>query len=140
MHVAVIGAGIAGLVAAYRLSHSGHRVTVLETQARTGGRALTIRSFFPDELVGQAGPSRFLGDFRRVFDYAGKFGLELAPYYPGSGTVVAYFKEKRIEEYHPSPECRRSSTTDPPCSSKDDPPHVRVWRDARLPSSNLVAR
>ncbi len=103
-HVAVIGAGIAGLIAAYRLSHSGYRVTVLETQSRTGGRAVTIRSFFPEGLIGQAGPSRFLGDFQRVFHYAGKFGLELCPYYPGSGTVVAYFKGKRIAEYHPSPE------------------------------------
>jgi len=102
--VAVIGAGIAGLVAANRLSSYGHNVTVLETQSRIGGRAVTIRSFFPDELIGQAGPSRFPGDFKRVIDYARKLGLELVPFYPDYGTVVAYFRGKRIEEYHPSPE------------------------------------
>lgn len=38
MHVAVIGAGPAGLTAAYRLRSSGHEVTVFEANAEAGGR------------------------------------------------------------------------------------------------------
>lgn len=38
MHVAVIGAGPAGLTAAYRLRGGGHEVTVLEAAAEPGGR------------------------------------------------------------------------------------------------------
>ena len=38
MQIAVIGAGAAGLTAAFRLTQAGHRVTVLEAQPYVGGR------------------------------------------------------------------------------------------------------
>jgi monoamine oxidase len=41
--VVILGAGIAGLVAAYELRKAGYRVTVLEARARPGGRSWTIR-------------------------------------------------------------------------------------------------
>lgn len=40
-HVVVVGGGIAGLAAAYRLSGAGHRVTVLEADDRVGGKLRT---------------------------------------------------------------------------------------------------
>jgi monoamine oxidase len=102
--VVVIGAGIAGLTAARRLGELGHKVTVLETQSRVGGRAITIREGLASELIAETGPSRYPADFRRVLDYAGKFGMKLLPFYPDSGAVVAYLRGKLIQEYEPGPE------------------------------------
>ena len=45
--VVVLGAGMAGLVAAYELKRQGHDVVVLEAQNRVGGRVLTCREFAP---------------------------------------------------------------------------------------------
>ncbi|MEM9034138.1 MAG: FAD-dependent oxidoreductase [Actinomycetota bacterium] len=42
-HTVVVGAGLAGLVAANDLVDAGHRVTVLETRGSAGGRARTDR-------------------------------------------------------------------------------------------------
>src|SRR5580700_7578559 len=41
--VLVLGAGMAGLVAAYELRNAGYRVQVLEYNARAGGRNWTLR-------------------------------------------------------------------------------------------------
>ncbi len=99
--VVVVGAGFAGLSAAYHLGNSGHHVTVLETQSRIGGRAVTIRHPFASGLVAEAGPARFLPDFVRVSGFARQFGLELVPFYPDAGTVVAYLNGRRIAAYEP---------------------------------------
>ena len=42
--VVILGAGIAGLVAAYELDKLGYECTILEATARAGGRSLTVRS------------------------------------------------------------------------------------------------
>ena len=41
--VAIIGAGVAGLTAAYKLANAGFRVAVFEADSRYGGRSLTAR-------------------------------------------------------------------------------------------------
>jgi len=48
--VIVIGAGLAGLSAAFELTLVGHEVTVLEAQMRPGARVLTLRQPFSDGL------------------------------------------------------------------------------------------
>ena len=40
--VVVVGAGMAGLVAAFELAQVGHEVIVLESQTRVGGRVYTL--------------------------------------------------------------------------------------------------
>jgi protoporphyrinogen oxidase len=61
--VAVIGAGPAGMTAAYQLAKSGHQVTVFEAESTVGGLAKTI------ELWGQKvdlGPHRFFSNEKRI--------------------------------------------------------------------------
>src|SRR5918994_7288368 len=56
--VVIVGAGLAGLSAAYELAQAGHEVTILEARTRPGGRVLTLRDGFPDGLYVDAGASR----------------------------------------------------------------------------------
>ena len=42
--VLILGAGLAGMTAAYELRNAGYRVQVLEYNARAGGRNWTLRS------------------------------------------------------------------------------------------------
>ena len=42
-HIIIVGAGLAGLSAAYELTKVGHDVDILEMQNRVGGRVLTLR-------------------------------------------------------------------------------------------------
>ena len=65
-HVAVIGAGPAGLTAAYELRRAGVEVTLFEASSQVGGMAKSI------ELWGQIvdlGPHRFFSNDRRVNEF-----------------------------------------------------------------------
>ena len=76
----VIGAGLAGLAAAYRLSQRGWQVEVFETQPRIGGRVLSYR--FPEspDLVCELGGEWIGADHCAMRRLAGVFGLELLPH------------------------------------------------------------
>ncbi|MSU51285.1 MAG: protoporphyrinogen oxidase [Opitutus sp.] len=55
--IAVLGAGITGLTAAYRLMQGGHRVRVFEASDRVGG---AIRTEIVDDWLIEAGPNTLL--------------------------------------------------------------------------------
>lgn len=69
-HTLVIGAGIAGLIAAHDLAKAGHRVTVLESTPHPGGRAQTKRE---DGFALNQGPHALYlgGAFRAALDRIG---------------------------------------------------------------------
>ena len=94
--VIVIGAGLAGLVAAYELTRLNYDVTVLEAQERVGGRVLTIRDF-DDGLYGEAGAARISRDHDLTLKYIDEFGLPLIPFYPSDGQFMR-LRKGRVEK------------------------------------------
>ncbi|MET0388729.1 MAG: FAD-dependent oxidoreductase [Polyangiales bacterium] len=90
--VLILGAGIAGLVAAHELGKLGYRVTVLEARARPGGRVFTVRrgsvieerdrrqevSFDDDpDLFFDTGAARLPQHHQGIIGYARELGVRL---------------------------------------------------------------
>ncbi len=73
--VIVVGAGMAGLVAASALLRAGHDPLVLEATQRVGGRIFTMREPFTHGLYAEAGAMRIPRAHRLTLAYAEKFGL-----------------------------------------------------------------
>jgi monoamine oxidase len=94
--VLIIGAGLAGLVAAYELIRAGHDVTIVEAQLRPGGRVLTLRESFSDGLYAEAGASRIPDNHDLTLHYVRHFGLTLVPFLPKKLARIFLLKGKRI--------------------------------------------
>ncbi len=71
--VIIIGAGLAGLSAAFELTRAGHDVIVFEAQSRPGGRVRTLRAPFADGLYAEAGATRIPDHHKFTLDYASLF-------------------------------------------------------------------
>ncbi|MDP9015054.1 MAG: flavin monoamine oxidase family protein [Pseudomonadota bacterium] len=89
--VLILGAGIAGMTAAYELRNAGYRVQVLEYNARAGGRNWTLRGGdtytelggftqqcqFDKDLYINPGPWRIPYHHRGILSYAKRLGVPL---------------------------------------------------------------
>jgi monoamine oxidase len=75
--ITIIGAGLAGLSAAYELHRADWKITVLEARDRVGGRVYSIRSF-SNGLVAEGGGEYIEENHTRLTAYAKQFGLQLA--------------------------------------------------------------
>lgn len=93
--VVVLGAGIAGMTAAYRLGQAGYQCTILEARRRAGGRVWTLRG--GDEVVEtdstqqvawnvdrdlyfNAGAARLSSHHQGILGYCREFGVPLEPF------------------------------------------------------------
>jgi protoporphyrinogen oxidase len=68
----VVGAGLAGLTAAYRLQKAGLAVTVLERADYPGGRVKTLRR---DGFIIDAGPDAMTSGYKEYLDLVAELGL-----------------------------------------------------------------
>ena len=105
LKVIVLGAGSAGLVAAYELKRQGHEVVVLEAQGRVGGRIYTLRSFAPG-LYAEAGAMRIPRVHDLTIRYCEQFGLPLRPFITGNPRGLVHIGGVRmtLEQANANPE------------------------------------
>ena len=95
--VLVLGAGMAGLVAAYELTQLGHDVTVVEARTRPGGRVHTLREPFSDGLYAEAGAARIPDTHELTLKYVKTFDLPLEPFYPSQLKAIRFDRGGREE-------------------------------------------
>ncbi|MEP7266244.1 MAG: FAD-dependent oxidoreductase, partial [Saprospiraceae bacterium] len=99
--VIVLGAGLAGLTAAWELVQAGHEVIVVEARNRSGGRVQTLREGFTPGLTAEAGAMSFNDNYFNLFRYVKLFNIPYeslrAPVIrnPG-GNSIYYLRGKRI--------------------------------------------
>jgi phytoene dehydrogenase-like protein len=79
--VLIVGAGAAGLTAAFELLRAGHEPVILEASHRVGGRLYTLREPFAEGLYGEAGSMRIPEAHRTTLYYVRElFGLKTRPF------------------------------------------------------------
>ena len=94
--VVIVGAGMAGLVAASELARAGHDPVILEAQHRVGGRILTLREPFADGLWAEAGAMRLPRSHRLTMALVDRFGLPTQPFTMGNPQAYCWFCGVRI--------------------------------------------
>lgn len=95
--VVIIGAGLAGMAAAYELTQAGHDVTILEARMRAGGRVYTLREPFSDGLYAEAGASYIPDHHDWTMKYIKLFNLPLLDIEPRNLASLYYVRGKKIK-------------------------------------------
>ena len=120
--VLILGAGLAGMAAAYELGKLGYRCTILEARERVGGRCWSIRkgsvneetggglhtAKFDEGLYFNAGPSRIPHHHALTLHYCKELNVPIqvynnineAAYYFSEGGGLLSNKKIRVREVH----------------------------------------
>jgi monoamine oxidase len=89
--IAIVGGGVAGLTAAYRLSKAGQSVTLYEASDRLGGRMFTRRDFNEDGQFCELGGELVDTGHTALRTLAGELGVEIQPIAPQNGEDFYFF-------------------------------------------------
>jgi len=96
--VVVVGAGMAGLVAASELLRAGHDPVIVEAQGRVGGRILTVREPFAPGLWAEAGAMRLPRSHMLTMHLVDRFGLPTQPFTADNEQAYCYFGGRRARK------------------------------------------
>ena len=104
--VVIVGAGMAGLSAAYELLRAGHQPIILEAQSRVGGRVCTVRTPFSDGLHAEAGAMRIPRSHALTMAYIQHFGLPTLPFTMNNPRAYYYLNGRhfRVAEADANPD------------------------------------
>lgn len=89
--IAILGGGLAGLVAADRLATAGIAATIYEASDRLGGRQSSLRGFFPGQ-VAELGGELIDNLHKTMLGYVNAFGLSLEDLGKAPGEETFYFE------------------------------------------------
>ena len=144
--VLIVGAGIAGLIAGYRLRQAGVPVRIMEAQNRVGGRMYSLRGFFPDGQVAELGGELIDTGHAHVRALAGELEIPLDDLSEDERALardVWYFNGRRytdrevVEAFRPLAERITRDTKEVDDPTYDDPAggraldhtSLRAWLD-----------
>ncbi|MBW4502025.1 MAG: FAD-dependent oxidoreductase [Scytonema hyalinum WJT4-NPBG1] len=99
--VLVVGAGIAGLVAAYRLSQAGVPVDIIEARNRVGGRIYTLQNVAGTSIPVDLGGEFIDTNHTTLRSLAQELGLQIADLYTADKDLIqgtSYFQGRKISE------------------------------------------
>lgn len=121
-HILILGAGLAGMAAAYELTKLGYRCTILEARDRVGGRCWSVRkgavneetglgshtAAFDEGLYFNAGPSRIPHHHGLTLHYCKELGVPIQVYNNVNENAYYYSEGKgplsnrriRVREVH----------------------------------------
>jgi monoamine oxidase len=128
--VIVVGAGMAGLVAASELVRAGHDPVLLEAQQRVGGRVLSLREPFAEGLWAEAGAMRLPRSHRLTMALVQRYGLPTRSFTMDNDATYCYFAGHRCRrgELHGDPEALGFQLAD-----RERVPPAQLWADELRP-------
>ncbi|WP_164674445.1 flavin monoamine oxidase family protein [Spirulina subsalsa] len=108
--VLVVGAGMAGLTAAYRLKQAGVRVDMIEARGRVGGRIQTLHNALGSGIPVELGAEFIDSDHLALLTWAEELGLEVVDIYGDGGDLSPVYSvggqsvpvEQLVEEFAPA--------------------------------------
>lgn len=95
--IIIIGAGLAGMSAAYELIQAGHNVTILEARLRAGGRVQTLREPFSDGMYAEAGAMYVADNHDWTLKYIKQFDVALDPVPHNDLSTLLRMRGRQVE-------------------------------------------